>query len=112
MYYLKIFVLNGCPYSIAARDLLKNVKNTEIIYIDQHEKDKYKTKEISTFPQIYLNKKDSKGSLLLGGYTDLKYVYDLIKESKNIKTLEKKFIKKYNNWSKRAVLRLVKLLSV
>jgi len=112
MYYLKIFVLNGCPYSIAARDLLLNVKNTEIIYIDQNEKDKYKTKEISTFPQIYLNKKDSKGSLLLGGYTDLKYVYDLIKESKNIKTLEKKFIKKYNNWSKRAVLRLVKLLSV
>ena len=30
MYFLKIFLLKDCPYSIAAKDLLQNIKNLNI----------------------------------------------------------------------------------
>ena len=92
MYFLKIFLLKDCPYSIAAKDLLQNIKNLNITNVNHNEKEKYKTKLISTFPQIYLKKKNSKGSLLLGGYSDLKFVLDLIKED-DIKIIQNKFKK-------------------
>ncbi len=112
MYYLKIFLLKDCPYCFATKNLLKNKKNIEIQYIDDNEKDKYKTKQISTFPQIYLKKNNSKGSLLLGGHSDLKNVLDLINQNNDIKKLQKKFKKKYENWSNKAILRLIQILTI
>lgn len=112
MYFLKIFLLKNCPYCIATKDLLKNIKNLNIIYVDDIDKDKYKTKSISTFPQIYLKKNNSKGSLLLGGYSDLKFVFDLINNQDDIKIIQNKFKKKYDNWSNKAVLRLIQILTV
>tara|TARA_B100001057_G_C22031840_1_gene637508 strand:+ start:99 stop:440 length:342 start_codon:yes stop_codon:yes gene_type:complete len=113
MYYLKIFLLKGCPYCKATKDLIKNIiKNIELIDVEHEDKDKYKTKEISTFPQIYLKKENSKGSLLLGGYSDIKTVFDLLNKYDDIKKIENEFLKKYKNWSKKAILRLIQILTI
>jgi glutaredoxin len=112
MYFLKIFLLKDCPYCISTKELLKNIKNLNIIDVDNNEKEKYKTKLISTFPQIYLKKDNSKGSLLLGGYSDLKFVLDLLNKENDIKIIQNKFKKKYKSWSKKAILRLVQILTI
>ena len=111
-YYIKAIILNTCTYSMQAKLLLeKHNINTEFHYINYNEKDKYKTEFINTFPQIYLNKNNNKGNLLLGGYTDL---YNFIQKFKNTK-LEKEnineFIKTYK-WSKKATLRLIELINL
>ena len=111
-YYLKTIILENCPYSIAANNLLKNFNiNHKSIIINQYEKDNYKTSNIETYPQIYLNKYNSKDNLLLGGYSDLKYVFDLFKNKKYLNQNVNLFLKKYNWWSKKAVLRLVQLIN-
>ena len=112
MYYIKIISLEGCPYSISAENLLTNMKiKHNLIRIKYNDCDKYITDDIQTFPQIYLKKNNSKGSLLLGGYDDLKYSIDLFKGQKLNDNNINNFMKKYN-WSKKSVLRLIELYNI
>jgi len=109
MYYLYIITLEDCPFSIAALELLDslNIKYKHLI-VSQTNKEKYKTKEIDTFPQIYFVKYDKK--LLLGGYSDLnKFINLFIKQKYNNKTILK-FQQKYKLWNKKLILRLLEII--
>jgi len=112
MYYLKVISLEGCPYSEAANNLVKNNNiRSEIVIVKHSEKEKFKTDEINTFPQIYLKKRNSSGNQLIGGYTDIKSYYDLIHSSKNDLEIIKNKIKEDNKYlSDRSILRLIELL--
>jgi glutaredoxin len=110
-YYIKAILLEDCVYSIRAKELLElNKIKSDIINISSSEKDKYKTNQIYTFPQIYLCKHD-KGSLLLGGCSDLEdFIYNFKGNTyDNVKIDE--FISKYG-WSKNATLRLIKIINI
>mgnify|MGYP001198726238 CR=1 FL=1 len=116
MYYLKIISLEGCPYSDAVEQLVKNNNiNSKIIKINQFEKFKYKVSDIETFPQIYLEKKYSSGSVLIGGYSKLKSYFDSIHSlspnSKKLDILKNKINKENKDLSKKSVLRLIQLLA-
>ena len=119
MYYFKLVSLDGCPYSSASEDLFQNNKiEHELIKVKYNDKEKFKTELISTYPQIYLKKKYSNGSLLVGGYDDIKEYYDLI-NSKDIKSPDKKIEnfknllnKKIYNISDKSILRIAQLLSI
>ena len=114
MYYLQLISLKDCPYSEAANSLVTNNKiNSKITIVNRNEKDKFKTKEIDTFPQVYLKKEDSNGSILLGGYTELKSYYDLVQSGKNNNDALaniKNSIKTNQNMSDKSILRLIQLL--
>lgn len=109
MYYLYIITLEDCPYSIAALKLLDslNIEYKHLI-VNRINKEKYKTEEINTFPQIYLVKDDKK--LLLGGYSDLKEFIDkFINQIYNKETFLK-FQQKYKLWNKKLILRLLEII--
>lgn len=114
MYYLQLISLKDCPYSEAANSLVNDNKiNSKITIVNRNEKDKFKTQEIDTFPQVYLKKENSNGSVLLGGYTELKSYYDLVQSGKNKKdslSQIKGQIKKNINISDKSILRLMELL--
>jgi len=110
MYYLFIVVLENCPYSIATVELLNSFKiKYKILNVERNDKEKYKTNEIDTYPQIYLKKTPSYDSLLLGGYSNLKEFIDtFINQEYNEKNINV-FNKKYS-WNKKAILRLIEIL--
>jgi len=111
-YYLQLVVLENCPYSNAALELVKPLENkTNIIKVNQTNKENYKTNDISSFPQIYLKKYNSNGSLLLGGYTDLKSFYETFQNQPYSEKNVNEFLKKYNKWSKKSTLRLIQLIN-
>jgi glutaredoxin len=95
-YKLKVIVLEKCPYSIAAVELLANYNIPfEKILVKQNNKEKFKTQAISTFPQVYMfNDKDQ---ILLGGYSDLEEIINIINSSKNLDKIKEKFEEKYSN---------------
>ena len=96
-YYLYGIILEGCPYSMAAKELLrKNIKNHEIFMVTHDNKSDYKNECIDTFPQIYLRKYNSEFSELVGGYEDLKKIYDVVKDGNSSKTIKKKVLKLLN----------------
>lgn len=113
-YYLFIVALKHCPYSEAAIDLVKkhNISH-DILIVTADDKDKYKTEEISTFPQVYLKKHGSYGSLLLGGFSDLEFAHNFIKTITN-ENLEQKYNEfgKKKNWNKKQFYRLVELFKI
>ena len=111
-YYFHAVILNNCPYSEATYNFLKNKKNVKSIFtnIDYTEKENYKTSSINTFPQIYLKKNNSNGSLLIGGYDDLMNIYDDFYEKKYSDNKITSFINK-TNWSKKITLRLIELIN-
>ena len=113
MYYLKLISLMNCPYSEAANSLFKdnNIKH-ETTLVNREEKDKFKTSEITTFPQVYLKKKNSSGSLLIGGYDEIKNYFDLVHSNKKnqIQDIKTKIKKNNKNFSDKSVLRLIELL--
>ena len=95
-YKLKVIVLENCPYSIAAVELLANYNiSFEKILVKQNNKEKFKTPVISTFPQVYIF--NDKEQLLLGGYSDLEEIIDIINSSKNLDKIKEKFGEKYSN---------------
>jgi glutaredoxin len=104
-------MLENCPYSIAANDLLKqhNVPS-KMKWITQNEKHNYVTDMISTYPQIYLKKYNSNQHLLLGGYDDLASFMTNFLSQKLTDTNIDTFNRKYN-WSKKATLRLIQLIN-
>jgi len=110
-YYLHAIVLEGCPYSNAALELLNEHKNikTQIIKVNQTNKDNYKTTEIGTFPQIYLKRNNKNGSLLLGGYDKLEKFFDTFYFNKYSQENVKQYIN--DKWSKKSVLRLIELIN-
>ena len=96
-YYLYGIILEGCPYSMAAKELLReNIKNHEIFMVTHDNKSDYKNECIDTFPQIYLRKYNSEFSELVGGYEDLKKIYDVVKDGNSSKTIKKKVLKLLN----------------
>jgi glutaredoxin len=110
MYYLYIITLEKCPYSIAAINLLNslNIKYKHL-KVNQKNKEKYKTKEIDTFPQIYLVKDEKK--LLLGGYSNLKEFIDIfINQEYNEKNILE-FHNNYKLWNKKSILRLLEIIN-
>ena len=114
MYSLIVILLNNCSYSISAKELLDSKKiKYKSLNISYEDRDKYVTSEIDTFPQIYLINKTTKTTLLLGGYCDLKYFYDLfINNNKYLKINDenyKIFLSKYKFWTKKSLLRLVEI---
>lgn len=110
-YFIKSILLEGCSYSNAANQLLKTHQlPVDITWVNQSNKENYKTEQISTFPQIYLKKINSNGNLLLGGYQELE---------NTIKTFYRQKISEQNisnwmektNWSKKSTLRLIQLIN-
>ena len=111
MYYFKLICLDMCPYSEAAKELVLNNKiKSKIIKINQNEKEKFKTDEIKTFPQIYLEKENSKGSLLIGGYDILKELFDTVNSKISLDLIKDK-IKSKINISNKSSLRIIELLT-
>jgi len=112
-YYLHVIALDGCPYSKEAIELLNSNNNLKkkIINIPYTDIDKFKTDEISTFPQIYLKKNNSNGNLLLGGCSELKNFYNTFYKQKLSETNINKFIDQNKNWSKKATLRFIELIN-
>ena len=110
MYYLKIYVLKNCGYcSLALKILKKNMNKKfklKIIKVNNEDKEKYKTSDIRTFPQVYLRKENSKGSLLLGGYTDIKFIINKIKLDLD---KSKRSIKKKYKFSNKVILRIIEI---
>lgn len=111
-YYIKAVLLENCPFSSNALSLISSNKiPSEVIEVNHDNKNNYKSANISTFPQIYLNKKNSRGSLLLGGYDDL---YKFISTFKNQPISEpniQDFMKTYK-WAKKPTLRLIELINL
>lgn len=108
-YYLHSVILKNCPYSNAAHELLNN--SSEFTFVDHNNKDKYKNDNISTFPQIYLKRKDSNGSLLIGGYDNIKELHDLFHKKKYSETNINEFLKNNTNWTRKGLLRFIELIN-
>jgi glutaredoxin-related protein len=116
MYYLYIITLEDCPYSIAAIDLLNSLKiKYKRLKVNQKNKEKYKTKEIDTFPQIYIVKDKKKlllgENLLLGGYSNLKEFTDIFINQEYNEENILKFHNKYKLWNKKSILRLLEIIN-
>ena len=112
-YYLHCIILKKCPFSEAAYSLIKSNDHikTEYTFINYTDKEKYKTENINTFPQIYLKKINSNGSQLIGGYNEFKNLFNFFYNNYNNKLLEE--FKKNNNikWSNKTLLRLIELIN-
>jgi hypothetical protein len=110
-YFIMAILLKDCGYSNAAHKLLQshNIPITTT-WVDDSNKNIYKTDQIDTFPQIYLKKYNSKGTLLLGGYNDLSNVISTFYKQKlsddNINNWSNK-----SKWSKKSTLRLIQLIN-
>lgn len=111
-YYLHLVVLNNCPYG---NEALKLIKKHEIsfksINVEHHEKHKFVTDKITTFPQIYLKKNDSKKSLLLGGYDDLKHFMHNFHNKQYDANKVAEYQSKKSDWSEKAILRFIELIN-
>jgi glutaredoxin len=109
---IKIISLNGCPYSMAAENLIKNINeganesniNINIINVSYEDKIKYVKKEIKTFPQIYFN------NILIGGYDDFNSLYLSIKEESKLDEMVKIINKKTIIKKRKDMLRLIKFI--
>lgn len=110
-YFIKCILLKNCPYSIAAFNLIKshNIPN-DIYWIDSENKNLYRTEYIKTFPQIYLQKKNKNGNLLLGGYDDLNNFINIFMNKQLSNDDLNKFMNKYQ-WSKKSTLRFIQLIN-
>lgn len=107
-YYLLINSLIGCPYSIELENIIKKHKiQTEINKIFPEEKHLYKNNNISTFPQVFFKKYNSKGSILLGGNSDFKQILNI--NNKSIEEQLNYLNNKYPNISKKVKLRIIQL---
>lgn len=111
LYYIKAILLTNCPYSEAAFQLINTHKlPNKVTWVNQDNKNNYKTEFISTFPQIYLSKYNNNNNLLLGGYDDFKSFIDTFKSKSLSDDNINKFMTKYK-WSRKATLRLIQLIN-
>lgn len=107
---LKAIILEDCPYSMALVELLDNNEiSFNKIMVKRINKEKYKTPEISTFPQLYID------NLLIGGYDDSKEIFDKINNSDDLDALKEELNIYFQNNNKqrlinnKKILRLIKL---
>ena len=109
MYSFQVISLQNCPYSNAAKEFLdnKNIKY-DLITVDFLTKNKYKSNEIDTFPQVYIVKKNKK--ILIGGYEDLKDINDNVFK-KDMELSIKYLNKKFKNLSRKNKLRIIKVFN-
>ena len=110
-YYIDAILLENCPYSISANELLLSLNiSSNKIWVNQNNKNIFKSKKISTFPQLYLKRDNMPGSVLIGGYSDLKNLIDIFYkkkyDNKNIINIMNKY-----KMSKKAVLRIIELIN-
>jgi glutaredoxin len=111
-YYIYTVLLEGCPYSNKAIDLLKkNNINHQVKIVTYENKEKFKMENYSTYPQIFLKKEASTDSLFLGGYSDLENFINTFKDNKYDENNISQFKNKYNWWSRKATLRLIQLIN-
>lgn len=112
-YYFNAIILENCPFSNSAKELLKKYKNitTKFTSITSQNKENYKTENIATFPQIYLKKQNHKGSLLLGGYSELQNVFNIFYKTNFTENNIKFFIANNDKWSNKALTRLIELIN-
>ena len=110
-YYIKAILLHNCPYSHNAFDLIKKYQlHSKITWVSNDDKLKYKTTSINTFPQIFLQKYNSHGSILLGGFDDIQHIYNTFYNKKYSESNITQFMAKYN-CSKKILLRLIQLIN-
>ena len=92
---------------MAVEELLKNIKNKIIQRVTIHTKNNYKTNKINTFPQIYIKNKNK--TMLLGGYSDIKEIYDILSNHNNLDQIIKYLKKKYSHFDRKILLRIIKI---
>ena len=112
-YYLHSVILKDCSYSKAAYKLLKKHQDVRTIFtfVNHYNKENYKNNDINTFPQIYLKKNNRTGSLLIGGYDDLKILFDLFYKKKYSNDNIDEVINNNKNWTKKSLLRFIQLIN-
>ncbi len=110
---LKAIILEDCPYSMALVELLNdNEIPFNKIMVKRVDKEKYKTSEISTFPQLYLDNN------LIGGYDTSKEIFDMINNNtesiNDLDVLKKKLYSQLakNKFNNKKILRLIKLFLI
>jgi glutaredoxin len=71
--FLRMFVLQGCPYCENAIKLAQDRGiNTEIIVVNPNEKYIFKAmNKMDSFPQIFVVNEDNGETTKIGGYQDL-----------------------------------------
>lgn len=108
---LKVIVLENCPYSIAALELLTNY-NIEFDkkVVNNKNKHECKTDKISTFPQIYMVN-ENKEEILLGGYSDIEEIINIINSSTNINAIKKEIKTKYSYINNKQILRIIEIFT-
>lgn len=110
-YFIKAILLEDCSYSNAAHQLIKTHQlPVDITWVNQTNKENYKTDQINTFPQIYLKKINSNGNLLLGCYQELANFIDTFYGQKISDSNINNWIEK-TYWSKKSTLRLIQLIN-
>ena len=111
-YYIYAVLLNSCPYSERAYDLLQmHGIEHQVKIVSREEKEKFKLENFETYPQIFLKKENSVDSLFLGGFSDLNDIFNTFKSKKYNEQSINNFQNKYNWWSKKAILRLIQLIN-
>ena len=101
---LIVYSLENCFYSMSANNLLdqENI-NYNLQSVNNKNKNKFKEKNnMKTFPQIFLQNKDI--NIKIGGYSDLNYIIDLIKNNNNFDEVKNNLLEKFNLTSKEVLL--------
>lgn len=111
MYYIHTVLLDGCQYSISAKNLLDKYNiNYKATNVNHTNKDLFKTDNLQTFPQIFLKKHNNNGSVLLGGYSNLNDLFGMFYKQK-LDNNKLSLVQNKYNMSKKAVLRLISLIN-
>ena len=100
---LEIYVIKKCNYCLLLKKLLNEFKIKHLVNnVKENEKDKYKNKNIKTFPQVYYvyNKK----KILIGGYSDFTKILSDVLDKVDIDKI------RINNKNKKNRLRIYKYL--
>ena len=114
MYKLKVYSLEGCPYSMNAESLLKNNNiDFDLIKVSYDDKDQYKQKnKMNTFPQIFLD--TSKEIVKIGGYTELNSIFNMINDNtsfdRTLSELKKNLSFENSLNEKKNILRVISIL--
>ena len=93
---LIVYSLENCFYSMSASNLLdqENIRYN-LQSVSYKNKQIYKEKnKMKTFPQIFLQNNDLK--IKIGGYSELSYIIDLIKNNKNFEEVKNNLLNKLN----------------
>ena len=101
---LIVYSLENCFYSMSANKLLDQENISYNLKSVSHQNKKtYKDKNnMKTFPQIFLQNKDI--DIKIGGYSDLSYIINLIKNSSNFDDVKINLLKKFNLTLKEVLL--------